>query len=134
MKPYFLFVLFMFSSALFTQAVAGNVPAGPEHFSCGEYEIKGVLSLSGTPGIYSFTLYPGTTRNYTVSLKGNGLKLILIKHGDKNKKRGVALKVRVTKAGEGPLMEAKYIDMGNLLSGPLLYEDVVTKISDGECL
>ena len=93
-----------------------------------------MLSLSGTPGIYSFVLYPGTTRNYTVSLKGNGLKLILIKHGDKNKKRGVALKVRVTKAGEGPLMKAKYIEMGNLLSGPLLYEDVVTKISDGECL
>ena len=133
MKKTFLFVLLMFSPVLFSQAVAGNVPAGPEKFSCGEYEIKGVLSLSGTPGIYSFTLYPGTTRNYTVSLKGNGLKLILIKHGGKNKKRGVALKVRVTKAGEGPLMEAKYIEMGNLLSGVLLYKDVVTKISDAEC-
>ena len=134
MKKFFLFVLLMFLPALFSQAVAGNVPAGPEKFSCGEYEIKGVLSLSGTPGIYSFTLYPGTTRNYTVSLKGNGLKLILIKHGGKNKKRGVALKVRVTKAGEGPLVEAEYIEMGNLLSGPLLYKNVVTKINDGECL
>ena len=134
MKQYFLFILIIFSPALFSQAVAGNVPAGLEHFSCGEYEIKGVLSLSDTPGVYSFVLYPGTTRNYTVSLKGNGLKIILIKHGDKNKKRGVALRVMVTKAGEGPLMEAQFIDMINLLSGPLLYKDVVTKISGNECL
>ncbi len=134
MKPYFLFVLIMFSPALFSQAIAGNVPPGAEKFTCGEYEIKGVLSLSGNPGVYNFMLYPGTTRNYTVSLTGNGLKLILIKYGDKNKKRGVALRVMVTKAGEGPLMEARLIDMINLLSGVRLYKDVVTKISDSECL
>ena len=134
MKRYFLFLLIMFSSTAFSQAVAGNVPAGLEHFTCGEYEIKGVLSLSDKPGVYNFVLYPGTTRNYTVSLTGRDLKLILVKYGGKDKKRGVGLRVMVTKAGEGPLMEAKLIDMVSLLSGVLLYEDVVTKISDGECL